>query len=215
MAQAVVHGKESFKLFEEQMISRGWERVNKKTTIDVLRQLEAVSPHAGKFSLEMEVGFTYFAFGKGLRCYIWSSYEEALGSTRVGWDFGKVIITESNRIVYYGPEIRRTKFFFERLLIWADILQERVDNRPICKLCGRLMTIFHSVSNQYYWHCVNPEHSRKIESWDSGMKTPRLILFLKKKRNLTREYNIFRQKMGKPKKGVARKRRRAWKYLKR
>ncbi len=212
MAKAVQHTGTTYNPFATKISAKGYQPANKKEIENILDQLEAISPYDGKEPSMMEEGWTYFAIGKGLRVYIWTSFVKSMNSTRVGWDSGKLIITESNKVVYYGPEIRRTEFFFERLLMWADILKERVDHRPECKHCKRLMTIYHSDNGQYYWRCYNTEHEFVSERWDVGITSEVSLKFLKQKRNRTRKYNKMRLKQSKEKHGTARKKKRSWKY---
>ncbi len=212
MAKAVVQTTETFNSFAEKMIAKGYGFANKKEINSLLQQLEAVSPYEGKESTGMEEGFTFFV--NGLRVYIWSSFEKKLGTTRIGWDSGKVIITESNRVIYYGPEIRRTKLFFERLLMWADVLKERVLNRPTCSHCKRLMRIRYTENHQYYWYCegfyLDREHPWVSHKWDVNLSES-VMKFLKQKRERTRKYNLMRVKNNKPKHGTAREKKRSWK----
>lgn len=213
MAHAVAHTVVTFGPFSDKMKLLSYKPVSKRDAKKILDQLEAISPYEGKEPSRMEEGFTYFE--NGLRVYIWTSYVASADTTRVGWDFGKVIIVESGDVVYYGPEIRRTKYFFERLHVWAVILKARVHCRPHCSTCNRLMSIFHSKNAQYYWYCENKEHEQIREKWDRGLDkilTEPYLKFLKDKRNRTKKYNKMREKMGKPKHGTARKKRRKWKY---
>ena len=218
MAKAVVHTSVTRDPFGAKVSRIGHTPAKKREIVSVLNQLERVSPDEGKPTSGMEEGQTYFR--NGLRVFIWESYEAAIDSTRVGWDSGKVVLVESGRVVYYGPEIRRTEFFYDRLYHWALILKARADNRPTCRCCGNLMSIMYTENRQHYWYCkgfyLDETHPWVSERWDVGLEKalpPETFKFLKDKRERIRKYNRFRQKLGLEKHGTARDKKRSWKKV--
>lgn len=215
MPQGVIFTLKDYSIHERVMIEeKKWEPINKRDTKELLQQLEAKPPyehpHAG-----MEEGFTKFIVGKGLRLIEWNSFDRFLGTTRVGWDRGHVGMLQSNRFVYYGPELRRTEKYFQRLETWADVLEDRARNRPTCSVCGRLLEVMTTEYHQHYWYCqgyyLRGDHPWVDADWDVGLKDSTLE-FLHDKRENTRKYNILRLSQGKPKRGFGEKQRRIWTY---
>lgn len=215
MPKGVIFTLEDYSHHESAMLKKKWEPVNKKETRRLLQQLDAKAPYEHP-QPGMEEGFTKFFPGFGLRGIIWNSFDKALGTTRVGWDRGHVGLLESNRFVYYGPEIRRTEKYFERLETWADVLEDRATHRPSCSVCGRLLKVMTTESHQHYWYCEGffllKGHPWVDVGWDDiGLKKSTLE-FLHDKRENTRKYNLLRLKQGKPKRGFGEKQRRIWIY---
>jgi hypothetical protein len=208
MPKKVVFYEADFLEFERPMLALGFRRIKEREfkTELYLANVEAPSKRTGR-----EEGFTYFALG--LRVIVWTTYVVSEGQTREN-DEGRVLILESNKPVYFGTYLHRTKFFFERMYLYALAAKEHIDARPACPECKRrLMSIMQRKKNsrQCFWKCTNPIHGKKppCYSWNLGL-SEKTQKFLKPKWDRAASYYAKLRAAGKEP-GAQREKRHGWK----
>jgi hypothetical protein len=207
MPKKVVFHENDFLEYQQSMVALGFRRIKEREfkTELYLADVLAPSKRTGR-----EEGFTYFMMG--LRVIVWTTYVMNEGQTREN-DEGRVLILESNRPVYFGTYLHRTKYFFERMYLYALAAKEHIDARPVCPACDRLMNIVQRRKNsrQCFWKCMNPAHGKKPPcfSWNLGL-SEKTQKFLKPKWERAAAYYVKLRAAGKEP-GAQREKRRGWK----
>ncbi|MEK7094353.1 MAG: hypothetical protein AAB903_03380 [Patescibacteria group bacterium] len=143
--------------------------------------------------------------------FIWTTWlirEQRARDQDAGW---VLIVGNGKRL--YVTEIRRTKYFLERVLEKSGIAQTRVIGRQRCPLCKNLMEIkWGRALGQRYWTCQNvdehPDHLPQHESWDVALSDEQRAIVERIRRRRRQRRKRLRKEGKSPQ--PARLRRRTW-----
>ncbi len=164
---------------------------------DLIKQLKiAMGFPLGEYKREDGYEFWW----KGLTVHVWTSWIEDDGAVR-DEDYGWILITNKGKAVYFAKPFMRTENFVPRLLRYAEIIQKKVQNRPLCPKCKEFMDIHSGIGSPTYWFCPHPGKWETMD-WDICL-TDEEKDFLKIRRKQTKKYNEKRKESGRPKRGTA------------
>ncbi len=196
---------DAFAGFTAALLSRGFREILRARFKKDAVRLGLSPPSARK---GQETGFSYSAHN--LEVIVWTTFLEDTHSAREK-DAGWVLIREADERCYFKL-VPRTRHFLHNLLGHAAIAKCRVENRPLCLVCGRYMKITQGKGlKSRYWSCKNPSvHLKTVSlSWDYGL-TKEMLDFLKPFRERRARYQSELKKQGGTP-GTALRNRRGWK----
>lgn len=195
-AEEALTEKQKFDRFVEVLEKKGFRLIHQREKKEYQKAIDLTPPEGrpkrpGQIFL-MYVGLT------GMRVIVWPTFSPSIQDIipkgeAMGWVL--VIDKNSKSPEYFNP-VKRVGLYWNNLKNSAIACQQRVENRPRCKQCGKFMNIARrrGVLKARFWRCK--EHLSERESWDYGL-SPEKLEIVKAKRKPRAKYRDYREKEGK------------------
>jgi hypothetical protein len=194
LPKKVLPSESDFKQFEERMVQEGFRKIPGPEFTKSFLRLGLSNPRKRP---GREIGFTFSACG--LTAVVWTTFLDAEKCAREE-DAGWALIAHGDKVKYFSHPMMRTSGFLDKLFIYARIVKQRVENRPLCPICCAYMEIAMCKGlKSRYWECRGIIHRNYPErlNWDIGITSPSLQKFLESERRARRRYREQLAKEGK------------------
>lgn len=136
-----------------------------------------------------EISFSYFANNYEVVVHTTLGVDTNLPAEQ---DAAWVLIRQADEVLFYSPRLHRTKNFVSTLLLWAEIAQTLVKERPLCPECKAFMHLRKGKKHPLYtWLCTKTEqHERSLVHSDSMMN----LIFSKLSSKAQKYLKIYKSK---------------------
>lgn len=138
-----------------------------------LKNKERLEWEAPRQQEGLEISFSYY--NNGLETVVHTSILKE-GGLPAENDAAWVLIRKGDEVIFFSPRLHRTKNFISTLLIWAEIAQTLINERPLCPECKAFMELRKSKEHRSYrFICTKTEHHEKSLVHTHDLMAPQIL----------------------------------------